>query len=589
MEVDSSSGGQMSMAKLPSNTLTTSTTVKQMASVQPPQLLAVATSASASASETSVAINAESVETEEENGEPFDILSAALSASLTTEPEQMQKSQAQQSFVLTTLPLMEGVSNPAAIEASGSLTIAPPPPPPPSNPLAASVNEIAQISALTAAISPIQALPTGAPPPPPSRLAKPLLMSVAGEVVSSASSTLLVLNRSESPLPVSSSEESSPEKLTTPIEVGPSQVEDHPIPLVEVLEGSSETEKSSGVEETSNEILIEDSISTQQSTSPDKSDLNLPEAASSEVDETMVEELSRDNTTLKDPSPMAYEFSQQEGEQEQEAHTNLVESNLSSPQEARLVESSEDSAHSKENINSGVELVEKEKATSDEEPVHHAIDDGITVAPSKSSPTADRREQSVAEHSTSPDACCSPPPEEMEIEISQDTEIIKESSEFTENRLEKASVPTATWLDAVSGNSNSEVHESSTNIEAPLEESGVDDARVESVSSPTPGIPEADETAEPNSDTPEVVAAFAPMEMAACRDESNEAMAEESSLERSPYLGSKLVDYDCTESSENDTTNQSKVSIDNNTASDSSNTALPSTDVTTGDDGYDVD
>ena len=232
MEVDSSSNssgsGQMSMAKLPSNTLTTSTTVKQMASVQPPQLLAGSDSHTTSPDamvEAPPTVTAEA--DEEQNEDSFDILSVALSASLTTEPEQLHQQQ-NQSFVLTTLPLMEVGPGAAVIEPIAT----PQPPPPPSlqlsNPLAASVNEIAQISALTAAISPIQTIPTF--PAPSVGLAKPITMSIPGEDVSSSVS-LLVIDESKT-FPSSLSKKLSSSTKNSPPqnrEMEAFSVENHPI------------------------------------------------------------------------------------------------------------------------------------------------------------------------------------------------------------------------------------------------------------------------------------------------------------------------------------------------------------------------
>ncbi|VUZ53918.1 unnamed protein product [Hymenolepis diminuta] len=106
------SGGQMSIAKLPSNTLTTSTTDKQMTAFQPQQN---------SAEEAEITSNEQDEENrkdeeEEEGEESFDILTEALNAAIVTPSDRNQ-------------PVL---------------------------PDAVTVNELAQISALTAAISPIQ-------------------------------------------------------------------------------------------------------------------------------------------------------------------------------------------------------------------------------------------------------------------------------------------------------------------------------------------------------------------------------------------------------------------------------------------------
>lgn len=106
------SGGQMSIAKLPSNTLTTNTTDKQMTAFQPQQN---------SAEEAETTSNEQDEEDrkdeEEEEGEgSFDILTEALNAAIVTPSDRNQ-------------PVL---------------------------PDAVTVNELAQISALTAAISPIQ-------------------------------------------------------------------------------------------------------------------------------------------------------------------------------------------------------------------------------------------------------------------------------------------------------------------------------------------------------------------------------------------------------------------------------------------------
>ncbi|KAM3172591.1 hypothetical protein ACTXT7_014221 [Hymenolepis weldensis] len=106
------SGGQMSIAKLPSNTLTTNTTDKQMTAFQPQQN---------SAEEAEITSNEQDEEDrkdeEEEEGEgSFDILTEALNAAIVTPSDRNQ-------------PVL---------------------------PDAVTVNELAQISALTAAISPIQ-------------------------------------------------------------------------------------------------------------------------------------------------------------------------------------------------------------------------------------------------------------------------------------------------------------------------------------------------------------------------------------------------------------------------------------------------
>ncbi|VDK36737.1 unnamed protein product [Taenia asiatica] len=164
LEVDSTGSGHMSMAKMPSNTSTTNTTVKQMATVQPLQRLVSPsctssddksiTSNTLETSTTEAEKESEDEEEEDDDGETFDILSAALDASVTpATSEQIPQQPQQQQYVLTTYCVMESGATSAVLEASGNPTIA-------ANPLAASVNDIAQISALTAAISPIQTLPT---------------------------------------------------------------------------------------------------------------------------------------------------------------------------------------------------------------------------------------------------------------------------------------------------------------------------------------------------------------------------------------------------------------------------------------------
>ncbi|KAL5110260.1 Bromodomain-containing protein 9 [Taenia crassiceps] len=194
LEVDSTGSGHMSMAKMPSNTSTTNTTVKQMATVQPLQRLV--SPSCASSDDKSIASNTletcttgadrESEDEEEEeveDGETFDILSAALDASVTpaTSEQISQQQPQQQQYVLTTYCVMESGATSAVLEAPGNPTIA-------ANPLAASVNDIAQISALTAAISPIQTLPAL------SATCIGLPASVTGEGGCS-SSTLLVVDR----------------------------------------------------------------------------------------------------------------------------------------------------------------------------------------------------------------------------------------------------------------------------------------------------------------------------------------------------------------------------------------------------------
>lgn len=219
LEVDSTGSGHMSMAKMPSNTSTTNTTVKQMATVQPLQRLV--SPPCASSDDKSVTSNRleistrgaekESEDEEEEEGageETFDILSAALDASVTpaTSEQILQQQPQQQQYVLTTFCVMESGTASAVLEASSNPTIA-------ANPLAASVNDIAQISALTAAISPIQTLPTL------SATCIGLPASVTGEGGCS-SSTLLVVDRKieeddatlVEPLPIESDLEPSSEE-----------------------------------------------------------------------------------------------------------------------------------------------------------------------------------------------------------------------------------------------------------------------------------------------------------------------------------------------------------------------------------------
>ncbi|KAL5968275.1 Bromodomain-containing protein 9 [Taenia solium] len=193
LEVDSTGSGHMSMAKMPSNTSTTNTTVKQMATVQPLQrLVSPSCTSSDDKSITSNTLETSTTEAEkesedeeeeeEEDGETFDILSAALDASVTpATSEQIPQQPQQQQYVLTTYCMMESGATSAVLEASGNPTIA-------ANPLAASVNDIAQISALTAAISPIQTLPTL------SATCIGLPASVTGEGGCS-SSTLLVVDQ----------------------------------------------------------------------------------------------------------------------------------------------------------------------------------------------------------------------------------------------------------------------------------------------------------------------------------------------------------------------------------------------------------
>ncbi|KAH9282625.1 Bromodomain-containing protein 9 [Echinococcus granulosus] len=208
LEVESTGSGHMSMAKMPSNTSTTDTTVKQMATVQPLQrLVSPSCTSSDDKSVTSNTLETstteadkesedeeeveegdeEEEEEEEEEGETFDILSAALDASVTPAvPEQMPQQQAQQQqYVLTTYCVMDSGGTSAVLEAPGNPTLV-------ANPLAASVNDIAQISALTAAISPIQPLSTL--PSTCIGLPKPLPASVTSEGECS-SSTLLVVDR----------------------------------------------------------------------------------------------------------------------------------------------------------------------------------------------------------------------------------------------------------------------------------------------------------------------------------------------------------------------------------------------------------
>ncbi|VDM30214.1 unnamed protein product [Hydatigera taeniaeformis] len=167
LEVDPTGSGHMSMAKMPSNTSTTNTTVKQMATVQPLQRLV--SPSCTSSDDKSIASNTletstteaekeseDDEEVEDEEGGTFDILSAALDASVTpavSEQMPQQQQSQQQQYVLTTYCMMESGATSAVLEASGNPAIG-------TNPLAASVNDIAQISALTAAISPIQTLPT---------------------------------------------------------------------------------------------------------------------------------------------------------------------------------------------------------------------------------------------------------------------------------------------------------------------------------------------------------------------------------------------------------------------------------------------
>lgn len=112
---NAASGGQMSIAKLPSNTSTTSTTVKQMATVQSLQKPGLPNPVEATNT------RAETAPTEQEEEEPYDLLTEALHAAVVAPSERNQQ-------VLTT--------------GSNSLTT--------------TVNELAQISALTAAIGPIR-------------------------------------------------------------------------------------------------------------------------------------------------------------------------------------------------------------------------------------------------------------------------------------------------------------------------------------------------------------------------------------------------------------------------------------------------
>ncbi|CDS39605.1 Bromodomain containing protein [Echinococcus multilocularis] len=204
LEVESTGSGHMSMAKMPSNTSTTDTTVKQMATVQPLQrLVSPSCNSSDDKSVTSNTLETSTMEAdkesedeeeveegneeEEEEGETFDILSAALDASVTPAvPEQMPQQQPQQQqYVLTTYCVMDSGATSAVLEAPGNPTLV-------VNPLAASVNDIAQISALTAAISPIQPLSTL--PSTCIGLPKPLPASITSEGGCS-SSTLLVVHR----------------------------------------------------------------------------------------------------------------------------------------------------------------------------------------------------------------------------------------------------------------------------------------------------------------------------------------------------------------------------------------------------------
>ncbi|VDO10729.1 unnamed protein product [Rodentolepis nana] len=106
-------GGQMSIAKLPSNTLTTNTTDKQMTAFQPHNNSTEEETASDEQAEEG---GKDGKEEEEEEEESFDILTEALNAAIVTPADRNQ-------------PVLPDV---------------------------ATVNELAQISALTAAISPIQ-------------------------------------------------------------------------------------------------------------------------------------------------------------------------------------------------------------------------------------------------------------------------------------------------------------------------------------------------------------------------------------------------------------------------------------------------